>query len=146
MERLSHSLSDTNAFAGGFVKDLAPHHESASVVALYGDLGSGKTTFVQAVAKAIGVRATIISPTFVLERAYTLKDQPFARLLHIDCYRIEKSGEMHALNWDEKIRNPKNIIFVEWAERIEDTLPPNTVRIYFEHVGENKRKISIQYC
>ena len=60
MERLSHSLSDTNAFAGGFVKDLAPHHESASVVALYGDLGSGKTTFVQAVAKALGVRATII--------------------------------------------------------------------------------------
>ncbi|MBI2048979.1 MAG: tRNA (adenosine(37)-N6)-threonylcarbamoyltransferase complex ATPase subunit type 1 TsaE [Parcubacteria group bacterium] len=139
----THTREETTHRANDFIKGLVPRENMATVVALYGDLGSGKTTFVQSAAKALGVDATIISPTFVIERVYKLKNQPFEHLIHIDCYRIDASKEIALLGWDEKIANPRNLIFVEWAERIEGILPKGTIRIYFEHAGETTRKIKI---
>lgn len=141
MERTTHGLEDTFSFAKDFVKNITPRADAATVVALYGDLGSGKTSFVQGAAKALDIDATIISPTFVIERVYKLANQKFDHLIHIDCYRIDASKEIALLGWDEKIANPRNLIFVEWAERIEEILSPDTIRLYFEHKGETTRCI-----
>lgn len=140
---VTNNLEDTFSFAKEFVGNLAPRADAATVVALYGDLGSGKTSFVQGAAKALDIDATIISPTFVIERVYKLTNQKFDHLIHIDCYRIDASKEIALLGWDEKIANPRNVIFVEWAERIGELLPENTVRVSFEFVNEMARNISI---
>lgn len=167
MERVTNNLEDTFLLANEFVKNLAPRGESAVVVALYGDLGSGKTSFVQGAAKALGIDATIISPTFVIERVYPVRTngrkrptsngtskltlqqgleqshKEFECFIHIDCYRIDASKEIALLGWDEKVANPRNVIFVEWAERIGEILPKDAIRIYFEHEGETARRIKI---
>lgn len=145
MERVTNNLEDTFLLAKEFVGNLAPREDTATVIALYGDLGSGKTSFVQGAAKALGIDATIISPTFVIERVYKLAGQKFDHLIHIDCYRIDASKEIALLGWDEKIANPRNLIFVEWAERIEEILPLDAIRIYFEFVGETRRKIALRH-
>ncbi len=147
-ETLTKNPQETGALAREFAVSIASSggKEGARVVALYGDLGSGKTSFAQGVAKALGVGASVISPTFVIERIYILSHKNFDHLVHIDCYRIETAEEMRRLDWDEKIKNPKNLILVEWADKIEEILPKDSVRIYFEHVDENKRKIVIQNC
>lgn len=143
METTARNLKETADLAREFAHSLAPQRANATIVALVGDLGSGKTSFVQGAAKALGVTATVISPTFVIERAYKLVNQKFDRLVHLDCYRIENSDEITRLGWDEKIANPRNLIFVEWAERIEELLPENTVRIHFEVVDETTRKVKV---
>ncbi len=118
--------------------------QSAVVVALAGDLGSGKTSFARAFAGALGVRENVASPTFVIQKNYKLKTENYKHLIHIDAYRIEDPKEILDLGWEEIIGNPENIVLVEWAERIRKILPKNRVQINFEHLGEYKRKITIK--
>ena len=136
------TLQETQKIAKDFAGTLVLQ-EKATIVALYGDLGSGKTTFVQHIAKALGVEITVTSPTFVIERVYKLTGQKFDHLIHIDCYRIEESPEITLLGWNEKVTNPRNLIFVEWANRIEEILPKDTIKIYFESVDEKTRNIRV---
>lgn len=119
---------------------------TATVVGLYGDLGSGKTTFTKALAEALGVKDTVTSPTFVLEKIYTLTNQKFSRnflhLIHIDAYRLEDSAELKKLGWDTIVSDGNNLIVVEWADKIENILPQDTKKVIFEVIGENTRNIS----
>ena len=108
----------------------------AVVVALEGELGAGKTTFVQKFAKAIGIKESVLSPTFVILKKY-------GNLVHIDAYRLKNSKELENLGIHDLIADPSNIIFIEWAEHVKDILPKNHITIKFEHVNETTRKISI---
>lgn len=139
-----HSLTETQNFAKEFVKNLAPQEDKATVLGLYGDLGAGKTSFTQGLAQALGVSDTVVSPTFVIEKIYTLSNQKFSHLIHIDAYRIEKSDEMVHLGWEEIIANPQNLIVVEWPELIADIMPTH-IQVKLTHVSENERQISIKY-
>lgn len=107
----------------------------AVVVALIGELGSGKTTFVQKFAKAYGITEPITSPTFVILKQY-------GNFIHVDAYRIT-SRELKALGIQELMTDPKNIIFIEWANRVKDILPRNCITIHFEHVNQTTRNIRI---
>ena len=140
------SLNETQDFAREFVEKILarPKNAGATVVALYGDLGSEKTSFVQGAAKAFSIKETVTSPTFVIEKIYKLARKKFSHIIHIDCYRIENSKEIKLLGWDDKLADPKNLIFIEWAERVENILPTDTVKLYFEFLNENKRKIEIK--
>jgi tRNA threonylcarbamoyladenosine biosynthesis protein TsaE len=127
----------------------------AVVFALQGDLGSGKTTFSQGFLAYFGIkRAT--SPTFVIMKKYyvpklKVKSEKLKagrlksefNLYHIDCYRIHNSRDLSELNFMEIIDNSKNIVLIEWAERIKDILPENTIWIKFEHRNENERILEI---
>ncbi len=113
----------------------------AIVIGLVGDLGSGKTMFAKGFAKSLGIKNTITSPTFVLMRIYALRVARYAHLIHIDAYRIEKTKEISDLGFKNLISHPKNIILIEWADRIKKILPKDSVVINFEHMGGNKRKI-----
>jgi len=139
-----HNLTETQNFAKEFVKNLAPLEDKATVLGLYGDLGAGKTSFTQGLAQALGVSDTVVSPTFVIEKIYTLSNQKFSHLIHIDAYRIEKSDEMIHLGWEEIIANPQNLIVVEWPELIADTMPTH-IQVKLTHVSEHERQISIEY-
>jgi len=120
-----------------------PRHH-AQVVGLYGDLGAGKTTFMQFFGATLGVREKILSPTFVIEKIYPISKKDFDRLIHIDAYRIDDPTEMLTLGWNEIIQDPRNIICVEWADKIDNLFPEHFVRVEMSHLEGGKREISIR--
>ena len=124
-----------------FLDTLRPQ-KTTIVVGLYGELGAGKTTFTQVLAQALGVTENVTSPTFVLEKIYTLEGQKFLRLIHIDAYRLESGNELRQLNFERLIQDKNNLIVIEWADNIEDALPEHTKRIHFTVTGEHTRGIS----
>ena len=141
---ISKSLKNTEEIAKDFLKKISNYkHEKALVVGLYGDLGSGKTTFTQNVAKIFGVNEYVTSPTFVIEKIYNINDPKFKKLIHVDAYRIDSGNELKILNWQETLNDPKNLIFLEWPERVKEILPENHMKIYFKFVSENEREIEI---
>lgn len=124
-----------------FLNSLTPG-TSATVAALQGDLGAGKTTFTQEVGKTLGVVENMHSPTFVIEKIYNIDFKGFKKLIHIDAYRIEKESELIHLGWNEIIQESTNLIFIEWPERVPGLIPNDAKRILFKHVDENTREIS----
>ncbi len=114
------------------------------VVALYGDLGSGKTTFVQGLAKGLGIKNRIISPTFIIVRSYKLDTKKTTLFYHIDLYRTTNSDDFNGVGLFEILSNPDNIVVIEWAEKMQGMLPKKRIDITFEYVDENKRNILIK--
>jgi len=113
---------------------------NGGVVALYGELGSGKTTFIQGFARGLGIKQRIVSPTFVFIRQYYLPSKIY-HLYHIDLYRIEKPEEAKGLGLEEILSDPNAIVAIEWAEKVSDILPEKRIDIKFEVLNENERKI-----
>ncbi|MBO7131763.1 tRNA (adenosine(37)-N6)-threonylcarbamoyltransferase complex ATPase subunit type 1 TsaE [Candidatus Saccharibacteria bacterium] len=94
----------------------------ANVIELIGDVGAGKTTFVRGLAKGLGIKEPVTSPSFTISKSYALKDGGF--LVHYDFYRLSDPGLM-AEDLQENLANPKNVIVIEWGESIKDLLPKN---------------------
>ncbi len=112
--------------------------------ALRGDLGAGKTTFVQGFLKGLGSRARVTSPTFILMRRYRLKGKKFSNVFHIDAYRLKTPGHLSALELGAVFADPRSIVLVEWPERAGRLLPKNSTRVTFAHgKKENERIVAI---
>jgi len=155
MEYLTNSVEGTKTAAKKIIiKLLKRPHPGALVLALAGELGAGKTTFVQGLAKAIGVKEKILSPTFVILKRYGVR--PLGRdkgspaeagtpmnFYHLDCYRIQSAKDLAGLGFEEILKNKNNLVVIEWAERVANILPADTVWLNFQHKGGDKRKITI---
>ncbi len=141
---ISKSLADTQAFARERVSSLDTSLDSALIVGLYGNLGAGKTTFTQAVAREMGVVDIVNSPTFVIEKLYETKHSHFIRLIHIDAYRLANASELQNLNFEALVENKHNLIIIEWPENVKEILPQDHQRIYCEFVDETTRKFAVQ--
>lgn len=115
----------------------------ALVFGLEGNLGSGKTTFLQGFAKGLGIKQKILSPTFVIIKRFQVSSSRFQDFYHIDCYRINNPKELLNLGFKEIVKKPANIIAVEWSERIKQILPKNTLSVKFEILAKKERKITI---
>ena len=115
--------------------------KKGAVLALYGELGSGKTTFIQGLARGLGVEKRVISPTFVFVRQYPLS--PKGTFYHIDLYRINEVAEASGLGLEEIFTDPEAVVAIEWAEKIDKILPRERTDIFFEYSGEKERKIKI---
>jgi len=113
----------------------------AVIIGLKGDLGGGKTTFVQGFAKGLGVKEKILSPTFVILKKFKIQNSKFKILFHIDCYRIHNSQELLDLGFKEIISDPKNIVVIEWIDRIRKIIPKDIIFLKFNFVNINTRKI-----
>jgi len=144
--KIINSLNKMNIWADSFIKDLPVSSNRAVVVGLSGDLGSGKTTFVQSVAKILKIEKYITSPTFVIQKRYKITNSKisFENLIHIDAYRLESGEELLNLDWKEIVKNPKNLVFIEWPEKVEDILDDKIRKIYFKFIGEGVREISYE--
>lgn len=138
----SKSLEETRIIAENFLRSLKPA-EKAVVIALIGDLGSGKTAFSQAIGQSLGVRDYIQSPTFLIEKIYELSKENWEHLIHIDAYRLEREEELLHLGWKEIIKRPGNLILVEWADKVAGILPEETIYIHFSFIDEKTRAIEI---
>ena len=139
------SVEELKAVAGelvGLWKQANYVTEQAVVVALSGDLGAGKTTFVQQLAQILGVEETVTSPTFVIIKSYETTDDTFQNLIHMDAYRIEDDSEMGPLNFTMQATKSHTLFCIEWAERISAFLPARTIKIDLEALPHSKHKIT----
>ena len=151
---VTKSYEETQAAGSEFIKkSLASQGKAlqgqrldkALVIALFGELGSGKTTFVQGLARGLGITKRIISPTFVIVRQYVIlgrKATPES-FYHIDLYRTESENDLAGLGIEEILQDPKNIVVIEWAEKLGSLLPKSRIDINFTYVSDIKRKIVI---
>jgi len=116
------------------------------IIALTGELGSGKTTFLQGLAKGLGIKERILSPTFIMMRQYPLviNHQPsIISFYHIDLYRVEDEKDIEGLGLEEIWSDPENIIAIEWAEKIKKILPKKRIDIHFKYLKDDKREIKV---
>lgn len=140
---ITNSLTETQTLAGEWLKSLPEASTEAVILGLYGDLGSGKTTFTQCLGKELGIEETMTSPTFVIQKIYETKHNHFKRLIHIDAYRLNSAKELQVLNFGELVDNKNNLIVIEWPENVKEILPDNHIKIYCDFVDENTRKFSL---
>ena len=111
---------------------------SSGLICLYGELGAGKTTFVQGLAKGLGVKSKVASPTFTYQRVHKGR----VKLYHFDCYRLEKPDTLMLEEIREALKRHDGIVAIEWAEKIEDFLPAERIDIRIEHKSEKERSIN----
>ena len=157
MEVVTHSAKETKEFGKGIISNLVINHQPL-IIALTGDLGSGKTTFVQGLAGGLGIKQRILSPTFIIMRKYRIKLKTqsskrktttqklkFSDFYHVDLYRLDENveGEMRNLGMNEIFADLENIVVIEWAEKGKDAIPKDAVWIKFENLGEDRRRIEV---
>jgi tRNA threonylcarbamoyladenosine biosynthesis protein TsaE len=143
MKSTVKNLEEMQNLASDFVENLSPKENSATIVALSGDLGAGKTTFSQGVAKSLGVEENVVSPTFVIMKIYEIENINFNHLIHIDAYRLEKKEELLNLGWQKIISDPKNLILIEWPERVGELIEEagqNVIKINLQHMADSKEE------
>jgi tRNA threonylcarbamoyladenosine biosynthesis protein TsaE len=119
---------------------LAGRLRVGSVVALYGDLGAGKTAFVRGLAAGLGLHCRVTSPTFTIVNEY-LGDVP---LFHFDMYRLKSEDELFEIGWEDYLQRG-GILAVEWSENAEHSFPNNTVRVRISKADETNRTIDIEF-
>ncbi|PIQ69321.1 MAG: tRNA (adenosine(37)-N6)-threonylcarbamoyltransferase complex ATPase subunit type 1 TsaE [Candidatus Tagabacteria bacterium CG_4_10_14_0_2_um_filter_40_13] len=141
---ITKNAEETRKFAEDFAKKILKiKYKKAVIIGLIGELGSGKTVFAQGFARGLGIKENIVSPTFVLMRIYALRVLHYARFIHIDAYRFKKAKELSDLGFKDLARDSRNIILIEWADKVRRILPKNHIEIKFGHISDNKRKITI---
>ena len=142
---LSKSLEDTAMIASEWLGSLSKKEGEALVAGLSGDLGSGKTAFTKAVAAALGITEIVTSPTYVIEKIYSGgPTSGWARLIHIDAYRLESERELQVLDFEVLVNDPNNLILIEWPENVEEIMPKGALAIKCEHVSETEREYTFE--
>jgi tRNA threonylcarbamoyladenosine biosynthesis protein TsaE len=139
---ISESPKETQKIASFFMQAILRQYtpkQNGMVVSLEGPLGGGKTEFLKGIAKFLKLKEKIFSPTFLIMKSFPCKTSLFKTLWHLDCYRIEKSKEIKELDFSEIIKNPQNLIFIEWGNKIKKILPKNHLKIKFKIIGEHTR-------
>ncbi len=156
MKKVSKNQQDSQIIAKEFIEQILRYEKiskSACVVGLSGDLGTGKTIFTQAVAKILGVKRKVNSPTFVIMKRYEIKyphpaspyleggekrGGKFTQLFHLDAYRLKNAKELLNLGWEEIISNPEHIVFIEWPENVAKAMPKKHHKIHISHLPAGK--------
>ena len=140
MEVKTRSEKQTQSLAEKFAQTL----NASDVIALFGNLGSGKTVFVQGLARGLGVKKRILSPSFVFVRSYKIyfKNKKLT-FHHIDLYRGQNISDFESLGLDE-ILSGDSIVAIEWADRLKDFLPKKRIDVFIEVIDEKSRRITIR--
>lgn len=134
---ISKSVEDTEQIA----TEIAEKIKDGGLICMFGDLGTGKTTFTKGIAKELGIeKFSVKSPTYTYIRQYSIKNKTF---YHIDLYRIEELDELLEAEIKEIIGNSKNIIIIEWAEKMKSILPKKRIDIYLKYISKDEREITI---
>ena len=145
MKYVTHSPKETKKVAGFLFEKISKiKSRKTTVIALEGELGAGKTTFVQGLAKAMKISSKIKSPTFVLIKSYKLKVKSYKFLYHLDCYRLRNHHDLEILGIKDILSDPDNIVLIEWSDRVKKILPKNHIRIHIDHISNKERKITVK--
>ncbi len=134
-------IENIDEIAGAVLQSIKKSPDHATVIALSGELGAGKTTLTQALGRLLGVKENMISPTFVIMKSYKLKAKSWKLLVHIDAYRLKGERELEVLGWQEMVGNPDNLILIEWPERVPLLIPKDSYTVNLGHINESTRTI-----
>ncbi len=134
-EFITTSESETEALGA----KLAASLPGGSVVAMYGDLGAGKTAFVRGMARGMGLQVRVSSPTFTIVNEY-LGDRD---LIHFDMYRLSGADELFDIGWEDYLARGA-VCAVEWSENVEDAFFGDEIRVRIEKLSDTGRKITIE--
>lgn len=138
MKYISNSVSETKKIAAELAKALS----GGDTLCMYGDLGAGKTAFVQGIAEGLGITVPVTSPTFTIVNEY----HGSLDLYHFDVYRIADPDEMYEVGYDEYVYGD-GVSVIEWAELIEDILPEKRYNVTIKKdisKGEDYREINVE--
>lgn len=140
---ITKTAKETQKIGENFAKKVlqTTNKEGAIIICLEGNLGGGKTTFTQGFSKGLRIKEKILSPTFVIQKRFNLKNKKYKNFYHIDCYRLNDKKDILELGFEEIIKNPENIILIEWAEKIKEFLPKGSLNIAFNFINEKEREI-----
>ena len=136
---ISKSIRETKDFAKNLINNL----KDPTVLALEGELGTGKTTFVQGIAEQLGIEKRVLSPTFVFLRSYGLKNTKFKKFHHFDLYRCRSLEDVKSIGFEEVLGDEDSLVVIEWPEVARTLLPTNTRWIKISKIGENEREIEV---
>lgn len=137
MDSLKKAVGEVLSIARGNAGDRA------TVLALSGDLGAGKTTFTQELAKTLGISEAVTSPTFVIMKKYSTNDGHFQTLVHIDAYRLEDEAELEVLGFKDELISPRNLIVIEWPEKVSGLVPKDAIGLRLT-IDADKRLLEIK--
>lgn len=140
MEVTTSSTAETQKLA----QQLAKKIKTGDILALFGDLGSGKTTFTSYLVNALGFKDRVQSPTFIIMRIYTQSGGSIKKIYHLDLYRLRELEEVLEAGWQEMIEDKEAVLIIEWPEIIDSILPERAIKISFKYLDENVRKINLQ--
>lgn len=135
MVTVTESELETEELGAGFAENLP----GGTVVAMYGDLGSGKTAFVRGMARGMGLDCRVSSPTFTIVNEYLGKRE----LIHFDMYRLNDADELFDIGWEDYL-NRGAVCAVEWSENVQEAFFGDEITVKFEKLGDTRRKITIE--
>ena len=136
MEYITHSPEETEAIGEKLAKNLAP----GTVLAYRGDLGAGKTAFTRGLARGLGYRDSVTSPTYTIVNEYLGGRLP---LFHFDMYRLASDDDLWDIGWEDYLERG-GVCAVEWSENVTDALPEDTVWVRIAREGDTGRSITIK--
>jgi tRNA threonylcarbamoyladenosine biosynthesis protein TsaE len=139
MQWMVHNLDEFESATNELFNEILRHKQTtgATVVCLQGDLGAGKTTMTQIIARLLGVTDIVMSPTFVIKKTYTTQSDIFTKLVHMDAYRLE--GEhLDTLRLSDDFTQNNTLMIIEWPEIIESILPVDAIRVTINHVDSGR--------
>jgi tRNA threonylcarbamoyladenosine biosynthesis protein TsaE len=127
-------------------KIIKTKSKKAKVVAFSGELGAGKTTLTQEIAKHLRIKEKIVSPTFVIMKIYKINQNSdyyshFKKLIHIDAYRLDSQEELLKIGWEKLIVDKDNLIIIEWPERVLECISSLSFPVSLFHIDDNNREI-----
>jgi tRNA threonylcarbamoyladenosine biosynthesis protein TsaE len=141
---ITNNKDETAVLAERLAKTL----KGGDFLAFYGDLGAGKTTFIQGLAKGLGIEKRIISPTFIIMRHYALKPKTenikLKNFYHVDLYRTQSKHDLLGIGLDQIIQDENNIVALEWSEKMGNLMPKKRIEIKLKYLSDNQREISIK--
>lgn len=140
-EYISNSAAETERIGQNFAEKL----KAKDVVFLKGNLGSGKTIFVKGLARGLGVKSRVISPTFVIARSYNAKKKGIRNLYHLDLYRLKNENEVQSIDLNEFIDDETGVVAIEWPNIGQGLVKGRVWTIDFSEINEGRHKINIEY-
>ena len=137
---VSRSREESEAFGAALARALPP----GSVVAMYGNLGAGKTVIARGFARGLNIAEAVSSPTYTIVQEYDIPDSDY-RFYHLDLYRIADEQAALGFGVDEFLNDPEAWTLLEWPVRIEKILPPETIQLTIEALDDNTRSITLKF-
>lgn len=145
--KIKFNKKETTEIAHKLLSEISKRKShKAKVMALSGDLGAGKTTITKDMGIILGIKDTMISPTFVIMKIYKIDEQSeyfsnFKKLIHIDAYRLNNGDELFKIGWKEIVSDKDNLVIIEWPERVESCLDGDILPVKLGHIDDETRTI-----
>ncbi len=144
LKKKIETMEDTRDFAQRVLDSVSLLSGHATVLTLSGDLGAGKTTFMKVFLSLFGIQENdVTSPTFVIQKRYTVESHGFTSVVHIDAYRIEDIRELETIRWSNLLQEENTLICIEWPEKIKEAIPSYASAIVIDHKAENEREFAL---